>query len=190
MKTQSQKEITSRLVALLNKEEIEFINRLGVDALFSTGQRLTKVDIIAAFVDVMMQLDISSIGAKDKSELVKEIMSAAKEYSEQRKYPRVKRSFQVSFRAIESLDDYSNSTTEDLSLGGLRFEINKLEGLPQINQALEIIIDDGAGGPVKAVGTVAWISKKENGDGAKVGVKLTYVRKEDWERFKSYLEKK
>ena len=187
MKTQT-KETTKRLVALLNKEKIEFINRLSVDAFFSTGRRLTKVDIIAALVDAAIELDISAIGAKNRQDFTKKIISRVKDYIERREYPRVKKCFKVNYRAIESLDDYSESTTEDLSLGGLRFEINKTETLPQINQILEIMITDKDEKSVKAVGRVVWVSEKENGEGAKVGVRLTYVRKEDGERFTSYLE--
>jgi hypothetical protein len=89
MKTQT-KEITHRLVALLNREEIEFINRLSVDAFFSTGHRLTKVDIVAALVDAAIQLGVSGLNVKSRQYLVKKIISAAIDYSERRKYPRLK----------------------------------------------------------------------------------------------------
>ena len=40
-----------RVIALLSREEMDFIDKIGKDALFSTGSKLTRVDIIAALID-------------------------------------------------------------------------------------------------------------------------------------------
>ena len=41
-----------RVVALLNRREIEFLDQLALDAQFSTGSKLTRVEVIASLIDI------------------------------------------------------------------------------------------------------------------------------------------
>ena len=68
------KDIKYRAIALLNREEIEFLEKLGMDALFSTGHKLTKVEIIAALIDAAIELKISGSGVMNKEELMEKIL--------------------------------------------------------------------------------------------------------------------
>lgn len=42
-----------RVVTFLNREEVDFLDKLGKDALFSTGLKLSRVKLIAWLVDFM-----------------------------------------------------------------------------------------------------------------------------------------
>jgi hypothetical protein len=66
-------DVRQRLIALLTREEMEFIEKLGLDSSFSTGTKLSKVEIISAFVDAAMTLNLSAIGVKSKEELLEKI---------------------------------------------------------------------------------------------------------------------
>jgi len=69
------KNIKFRAIALLNREEVEFLEKLGMDALFSTGHKLTKVDMIAAFIDAAIRLKITGHGVMNKEALVERILA-------------------------------------------------------------------------------------------------------------------
>ena len=43
-----------RIVAFLTRTEIDFIDKLAKDAMFSTGHKLSRTDIISALVDTVM----------------------------------------------------------------------------------------------------------------------------------------
>lgn len=69
---------TGRVVALLTREEIDFIDRLSKDALFSTGHKLTRTDVIRAFIDVVRINALDGNGVHSKSELEKRLLSIMK----------------------------------------------------------------------------------------------------------------
>ncbi len=48
-----------RTIAMLDRQEVDFLDKLGKDALFSTGHKLTHNDILKALVDLAMELGIS-----------------------------------------------------------------------------------------------------------------------------------
>ena len=66
---------TGRVVALLTREEIDFIDRLSKDALFSTGHKLSRTDVIRALIDVVKLNDINAKGVHSKAELEKKLLS-------------------------------------------------------------------------------------------------------------------
>jgi len=70
------KDFKYRAIALLNREEIEFLEKLGMDALFSTGHKLTKVDMIAACIDAVIQLKVTGHGVENKKALVEKILTS------------------------------------------------------------------------------------------------------------------
>ena len=69
---------TGRVVALLTREEIDFIDRLSKDALFSTGHKLSRTDVIRAFIDVVKINDLDGNGVHSKLELEKRLLSIMK----------------------------------------------------------------------------------------------------------------
>ena len=51
---------THRVVTMLDRYEMEFLDRLGKDALFSTGHKLSYNEILKGLIDFAMELDISA----------------------------------------------------------------------------------------------------------------------------------
>lgn len=179
--------IKRRVITLLNREEMEFLHNMAMDSLFTTGHKLTKVDIIASLIDAAIKLCISAKGVKSRKELTQRIVHTAYNQLEKRRYPRIKKDLLVSFRPLESLGDHVFSMVEDLSLGGMRLDIPAQDKTLEIDQCIEIIIDDPhQEQEVKAIGKVIWIHKKEDGS-FQAGIKLNYVRKEDRDMLIKYL---
>lgn len=69
---------TGRVVALLTRDEIDFIDRLSKDALFSTGHKLSRTDVIRALIDVVKINDINGNGVYCKLDLEKKLLSVMK----------------------------------------------------------------------------------------------------------------
>ncbi|MDD5431881.1 MAG: hypothetical protein PHO70_02715 [Candidatus Omnitrophica bacterium] len=61
-----------RVITMLGRQEIDFLDKLGKDAMFSTGHKLSYTEILRGLIDFAMSLGISgdkidSAGAlKDK----------------------------------------------------------------------------------------------------------------------------
>ena len=70
MKTSTiRKKKFSRVVALLTRGEMDFIDRIAKDALYSTGHKLTRTEIIRAMIDVLVEKEISGEGVNSRPEL-------------------------------------------------------------------------------------------------------------------------
>ncbi len=69
MKRESQSSEKGRIVAFLTRDEIDFIYKLSKDALFSTGRRLSRTEIIRAFIDALKRKNINAEGVHSRSEL-------------------------------------------------------------------------------------------------------------------------
>jgi len=50
---------THRVITMLNRQEIEFLDKLGKDALFSTGHKLSYNDILKGLIDFAMEVGVS-----------------------------------------------------------------------------------------------------------------------------------
>lgn len=185
MNNNKKKKLKRRVIALLNRTQIEFLDKLGMDSLFSTGRKLSRVDIIASLVDTFMALGITTEGVKSRKELVNKILSSMQK--ERRKYPRLKETLEVHFRKMDSLGEYKNSLTEDISMGGFKVEVAFMDRPFDIGQIIEISIKDHKEKPIKAVGRIAWLKQKGSEHEYEAGIMLTYIKKEDRDRFESYL---
>jgi len=178
-----------RVIALLKREEMEFLDRLGMDSLFSTGSKLSRVEILSALVDAAVLLDLSAKGVKSKKELVQKILDSFKNYQERRKFHRLKKNLVVRFRRIESMDEHDDGTTVDIGIGGFKVDAAFLGKPLSINQPIEITISEpqDKAHAIRAMGRVAWIKEKNDGHSHEIGVMLTYVKEEDRDRFLKYL---
>jgi len=65
---------TGRVVAFLTRDEIDFIDGLSKDALFSTGHKLSRTDVIRAIIDAVKIRDISGEGIHSKTELERKLL--------------------------------------------------------------------------------------------------------------------
>ncbi len=59
-------EKNQRVVTFLNREEVDFLDKLGKDALFSSGLKISRAKLIAWMIDFAKKLNIN--GANIKSE--------------------------------------------------------------------------------------------------------------------------
>lgn len=57
-------EKNQRVVTFLNRKEVDFLDKLGKDALFSTGVKLSRARLIAWLIDFMQQLNINGKGIR------------------------------------------------------------------------------------------------------------------------------
>ena len=55
-----ERQITAhRVITMLGREEIDFLDKLGKDALFSTGHKLSYNEILRGLIDFAMEAGIS-----------------------------------------------------------------------------------------------------------------------------------
>ncbi len=178
-----------RVIAFLDREEIEFLDKLSMDSSFSTGHKLSRVDIISALVRAAMAMRLSASGIRSREELVERILNLSRTPIERRKLPRIRKGLEVGFRALESLKGHYLTKTEDLGLGGFRMDLPEGKRNLAPHQLIEITLKDpvSSSAAVKAIGKVAWISQKEKEPGFEIGVKFAYMTEQDHERFKGFL---
>ena len=65
-----------RVITFLTRDEVDFLDKIGKDALFSAGTKLSRSKIISAVVDVMRKLNLDGRNLKSKRELEAKIMQA------------------------------------------------------------------------------------------------------------------
>ena len=184
------KKLRRRVIALLTRDQIEFLDKLGMDSLFSTGAKLPRVKIIGALVDAAMALGLSAKGIKNKKELAQRLLSTAYAQQNRRSYPRINRSLLIKFRTLDSLKEHKTWITEDISLGGFKIDIPFSYAPPPVGQVIEFILKGTEEGlePIKAIGRIIWMREKEDKKSLEIGVKLTYIREENKAQFMSYLK--
>lgn len=68
-----------RVITFLGREELDFLDRIGKDALFSTKTKLSRSKIISAIVNVIRKLDIDGQDIHSKKELEAKILKIIKE---------------------------------------------------------------------------------------------------------------
>jgi len=72
------KEPMQRVVAFLKRDEVDFLDKLGKDALFSTGLKLSRTKLIAWLIDFAQKLNINGKGIKSENDLEKRIINILK----------------------------------------------------------------------------------------------------------------
>ena len=66
-------EKNQRVVTFLNREEVDFLDKLGKDALFSTGAKLSRAKLIAWLVNFIEHLSIDGENIKSERDFEKRI---------------------------------------------------------------------------------------------------------------------
>lgn len=64
-----------RVVTFLNREEVDYLDKVGKDALFSTGTKLSRAKLIAWLIDFMESLNINGQGINSEKDLESRIIS-------------------------------------------------------------------------------------------------------------------
>ena len=72
----TEKDKKARLIAMISREEMDFIDRVGKDALFSTGKKLSRTEVVSAILDVVAQLPITGRNIHSEQELRNYILKA------------------------------------------------------------------------------------------------------------------
>ncbi len=72
-------EKNQRVVTFLNRDEVDFLDKMGKDAIFSTGTKLSRAKLIAWLVDILKGLNISGENLKTEKELEDRIMQVIKQ---------------------------------------------------------------------------------------------------------------
>ncbi len=67
-----------RVITFLTRDELDFLDKIGKDALFSAGAKLSRSKIISAIVNVIRKLDINGSGLSSKEELEVRIIETLK----------------------------------------------------------------------------------------------------------------
>lgn len=67
-----------RVITFLTRDELDFLDRIGKDALFSAGTKLSRSKIISAIVNVVRRLNIDGRGLSSKKELENKIIKTIK----------------------------------------------------------------------------------------------------------------
>jgi len=63
-----------RVVTFLNRDEVDYLDKLGKDALFSTGAKLSRAKLIAWLVDILKGLNLSGENIKSEKDLEEKIL--------------------------------------------------------------------------------------------------------------------
>jgi len=69
-----------RVIAFLNRDEIDYLDMIGKDALFTKGVKLSRVKVIRAMVEAMKVLNINGKDISSEEELKAEILKRITEY--------------------------------------------------------------------------------------------------------------
>ena len=65
-----------RVIASLNREQVDFIDKIGKDAQFSSGTKLSRNQILAAMVNALKRLNLTGEGVTNAEQFEQRIVDA------------------------------------------------------------------------------------------------------------------
>src|SRR3989338_1296266 len=65
-----------RVIASLNRQQGDFLDKIGKDAQFSSGLKLSRTDILAAMVNALKRLDLTGDGVRTAEQFEQRIVDA------------------------------------------------------------------------------------------------------------------
>lgn len=80
-------EKNQRVVTFLNRDEVDFLDKLGKDALFSTGMKVSRAKLIAWLVDFMKGLGISGENIASEEDLEARVLEVLRQISQEGSVP-------------------------------------------------------------------------------------------------------
>jgi hypothetical protein len=177
-----------RVVVNLTREELEFIDNIGRDALFTTGKRLTNNKIIRAFINVMKEVGVRGDGLYDACELKNRILIKLGVKQDSRAYPRFKKEILLSWRKNNTDEKFEEGATIEIGDGGFRIELKEER---KVGDALEFMINDTEEPyhPITVIGIITWIKKRDEDEGVEAGIKITDIDDRDKPRFSRLIYK-
>jgi len=69
----------ARLVAMIHRDGMDFIDRIGKDALFTTGKKLSRREVVSAILKAVAQLPINGKNVHSENELREYIVKIMEE---------------------------------------------------------------------------------------------------------------
>ncbi len=67
-----------RVIASLNREQVDYLDKLGKDAQFSSGIKLSRTQILAAMVNALKRLSLTGEGVTTVEQFEQRIVDAMK----------------------------------------------------------------------------------------------------------------
>lgn len=64
-----------RVIACLNRDQVDFLDKLGKDALFSAGVKLSRTQILSAMVNVLRACQLSGEGIHSPEQFEQRILA-------------------------------------------------------------------------------------------------------------------
>jgi hypothetical protein len=77
-------EKNQRVVTFLNRDEVDFLDKMGKDAFFSSGSKVSRAKLISWLVDMLKGLNITGENIRTEADLEKRIMEALKHIEDQK----------------------------------------------------------------------------------------------------------
>jgi hypothetical protein len=71
-----------RVIAIMSRDEIDYLDKIGKDSLFTTGRKLSRIKVLRAMVDAIKDLAVDGVNIKNQKELKDEILKKVSEYRE------------------------------------------------------------------------------------------------------------
>ena len=65
-----------RVIAALNREQVDYLDKLGKDAQFSSGIKLSRTQILAAMVNALKRLNLTGEGVTTAEQFEQRIVDA------------------------------------------------------------------------------------------------------------------
>lgn len=63
-----------RVIASLNREQVDFLDKIGKDALFSAGVKLSRTEILSAMVNVLKRLNLTGEGIQSAEQFEQRVV--------------------------------------------------------------------------------------------------------------------
>ncbi|MEK6563818.1 MAG: hypothetical protein AABZ65_02175 [Candidatus Omnitrophota bacterium] len=76
---------THRVVTFLTRAELEFLDKLEKDMMFSTGRHLSRSQILQDMAELLSRTRMNAVGIKNDDELKKKIQEAISKMNQQDK---------------------------------------------------------------------------------------------------------
>ena len=175
-----------RVVVNLTREELEFIDTIGRDALFTTGKHLTNNKIIRAFISVMQEVKVKGDGLYTAEELKNRILIKLKIKKDKRAYPRFKKEVTLSWRKASSSEKRNEGSATEISKGGFRIQLKEDRA---VGENLEFTINNPyePSKPITVLGRIAWVKKRDEDSSLEAGIKVICLSYKDRPRFSKLL---
>ena len=81
----SRKPITHRVVTFLTREELDFLDKVEKDVMFSSGKYISRSQILQDMAELLARTKMNATGIKDNQELKAKIQEAITKLSQEQK---------------------------------------------------------------------------------------------------------